>query len=132
MRVLQWRRARRRKIEEFPGVMVGIRHHEWRLDERSIRGADRAIVPAPANASSRGGDRSRDARVWRRNNGVLQVTLRGLPLYHYSADHAKGEANGQSIRSFGGTWHVLSATSNVSPVAPTAPTTPSPTPSYGY
>jgi hypothetical protein len=63
---------------------------------------------------------------------MLQVMLRGLPLYHYSGDHAKGEANGQSIRSFGGTWHVLSATSNVSPVAPTAPTTPSPTPSYGY
>jgi predicted lipoprotein with Yx(FWY)xxD motif len=67
--------------------------------------------------------------VLRRSNGVLQVTLGGLPLYHYSGDHAKGEANGQSIHSFGGRWHVLSATSNVSPVTPTGP---SPTPSYGY
>jgi hypothetical protein len=62
----------------------------------------------------------------------MSVTLRGLLLYHYSGDHAKGEPNGQSIRRFGGTWHVLSATSNVSPVAPTAPTTPNPTPSHGH
>jgi predicted lipoprotein with Yx(FWY)xxD motif len=78
--------------------------------------------------------------ILRRGNGVLQVTLGGLPLYHYSGDHAKGNANGQSIHSFGGTWHVLSATSNASPAAPTTPTTPpaptaptpSPTPGYGY
>jgi len=70
--------------------------------------------------------------ILRRSNGVLQVTLRGLPLYHYSGDHAKGEANGQSIHSFGGTWHVLSATSNNGPGAPTAPTPPSPAPGYGY
>jgi predicted lipoprotein with Yx(FWY)xxD motif len=70
--------------------------------------------------------------ILRRSNGVLQVTLGGMPLYHYSGDHAKGEANGQSIHSFGGTWHVLPATSKVSPVAPTAPTAPSPPPSYGY
>jgi predicted lipoprotein with Yx(FWY)xxD motif len=73
--------------------------------------------------------------ILRRSNGVLQVTLGGLPLYHYSGDHAKGQTNGQGIHSFGGTWHVLSATSNTSPAAPTTPTTPStpsPTPGYGY
>jgi len=73
--------------------------------------------------------------ILRRSNGVLQVTLGGLPLYHYSGDHAKRQANGQNIHSFGGTWHVLSATSNTSPAAPTtptAPTTPSPTPEYGH
>ncbi len=75
--------------------------------------------------------------ILRRSNGVLQVTLGGLPLYHYSGDHAKGEANGQSIHSFGGTWHALSATGGPSPTAPpatpgtpatpTTPTTPTPT-----
>jgi predicted lipoprotein with Yx(FWY)xxD motif len=72
--------------------------------------------------------------ILRRSNGALQVTLGGLPLYHYSGDHAKAEANGQDIHSFGGTWHVLSATSNASPTAPTptTPTTPSRTPGYGY
>jgi predicted lipoprotein with Yx(FWY)xxD motif len=63
--------------------------------------------------------------ILRRSNGLLQVTLGGLPLYHYSGDHAKGEANGQGIHSFGGTWHVLSATGGPSPAAPPAtPTTP--------
>jgi predicted lipoprotein with Yx(FWY)xxD motif len=70
--------------------------------------------------------------ILRRNNGVLQVTLGGLPLYRYSGDQAKGDANGQGIHSFGGAWHVLSATGSTSPVAPAKPTTPSPTPEYGY
>jgi predicted lipoprotein with Yx(FWY)xxD motif len=70
--------------------------------------------------------------ILRRSNGVLQVTLGRLPLYRYSGDQAKGEANGQSIHSFGGTWHVLSATGNTSPATPAKPTTPNPTPEYGY
>ncbi|HTC59432.1 MAG TPA: hypothetical protein VK691_04860 [Solirubrobacteraceae bacterium] len=70
--------------------------------------------------------------ILRRSNGVLQVTLGGLPLYRYSGDQARGEANGQSIHSFGGTWHVLSATGSTSPATPAKPTTPSPTPEYGY
>jgi predicted lipoprotein with Yx(FWY)xxD motif len=82
--------------------------------------------------------------IFRRSNGVLQVTLGGLPLYHYSGDHAAGEANGQGIHSFGGAWHVISATttSNVSPTAmtPTPPAAPTPAapmpaapmPSYPY
>lgn len=47
--------------------------------------------------------------ILRRGNGVLQVTLGGLPLHHYSGDSAKGEANGQGIQSFGGMWHVVRA-----------------------
>lgn len=72
--------------------------------------------------------------ILRRSSGVLQVTLGGLPLYRYSGDHTKGEANGQSIHSFGGTWHVLPATGSTNPSSPTSttPTTPSPTPEYGY
>jgi predicted lipoprotein with Yx(FWY)xxD motif len=75
--------------------------------------------------------------ILRRSNGALQVTLGGLPLYHYSGDHAEGDANGQSIHSFGGTWHALSATSSVSPAPATPTPTPTPTPAspapgYGY
>jgi predicted lipoprotein with Yx(FWY)xxD motif len=70
--------------------------------------------------------------ILRRGNGMLQVTLGGLPLYRYSGDQAKGDANGQSIHSFDGTWHVLSATGSTSPATPAKPTTPSPTPEYGY
>jgi predicted lipoprotein with Yx(FWY)xxD motif len=65
----------------------------------------------------------------RRANGIWQVTLGGLPLYRYSGDHAPGEANGQHIHSFGGTWHVISATGSASPVMPTTPSTPT-TPGY--
>jgi predicted lipoprotein with Yx(FWY)xxD motif len=47
--------------------------------------------------------------ILRRSDGLLQVTLGGLPLYRYAGDRAKGQANGQGIRSFGGTWHVVAA-----------------------
>jgi predicted lipoprotein with Yx(FWY)xxD motif len=47
--------------------------------------------------------------ILRRGNGTLQVTLRGLPLYRYSGDRARGQTNGQGIKSFGGTWHAASA-----------------------
>jgi predicted lipoprotein with Yx(FWY)xxD motif len=70
--------------------------------------------------------------ILRRSNGVLQVTLGGLPLYRYSGDQAKGEANGQGIHSFGGSWHVVSATSPATPTTPTKPSTPSPAPESEY
>lgn len=70
--------------------------------------------------------------ILHRGKGVFQVILGGLPLYRYAGDSTKGEANGQHIHSFGGTWHVLSATSTISP-APTTPTTPTtPTSPPGY
>jgi predicted lipoprotein with Yx(FWY)xxD motif len=74
--------------------------------------------------------------ILKRSNGMLQVTLRGLPLYRFSGDSAKGSANGEGIKSFGGTWHVLSAASSATPApamsetttsSPTA-STPAPTP----
>jgi predicted lipoprotein with Yx(FWY)xxD motif len=70
--------------------------------------------------------------ILHRSQGVLQVTLGGLPLYHFAGDGAKGEANGQHIHSFGGTWHVLSAASNAgpAPTTPNTPTKPSPLPGY--
>jgi predicted lipoprotein with Yx(FWY)xxD motif len=73
--------------------------------------------------------------ILRRSNGTLQATLRGLPLYRFSLDHAKGEANGQDIQSFGGTWHAVTAsspTSSATPTSPTSPPPPSTTPPYAY
>jgi predicted lipoprotein with Yx(FWY)xxD motif len=61
--------------------------------------------------------------ILHRTNGTLQVTLRGRPLYRLAGDHAKGQANGNGIRSFGGTWHVVSAAGGL--IA--APTTTKPT-----
>jgi predicted lipoprotein with Yx(FWY)xxD motif len=76
--------------------------------------------------------------ILHRSEGMLQLTLGGRPLYRYARDHAKGDANGEGIESFGGTWHAVSASSTTTPgpsstppMAPTTPTTPT-TPGYGY
>jgi predicted lipoprotein with Yx(FWY)xxD motif len=45
-------------------------------------------------------------------NGIFQVTLRGLLLYRYYEDHSKGQVNGEGIKSFGGTWHAVSASAD--------------------
>jgi predicted lipoprotein with Yx(FWY)xxD motif len=66
--------------------------------------------------------------ILRRANGTLQVTLRGLPLYRYSKDRVKGQANGEGMQSFGGTWHAMTATSGESPRKPAMTTTPPVTP----
>jgi len=39
-----------------------------------------------------------------RSDGTLQWTFGTAPLYEYSGDSAAGQANGQGITSFGGTW----------------------------
>jgi predicted lipoprotein with Yx(FWY)xxD motif len=58
-------------------------------------------------------------------SGFYQVTLDGHPLYHFSADSKKGQANGQGIQSFGGTWHTVKVTTHTShsSTSTTTPTT---------
>jgi predicted lipoprotein with Yx(FWY)xxD motif len=79
--------------------------------------------------------------ILRRSNGLLQVTLGGVPLYRFFKDHARNEANGQGIKSFGGTWHVVKASSTTGSTTPAGPSMPQPatpttttptTPSPGY
>jgi predicted lipoprotein with Yx(FWY)xxD motif len=65
----------------------------------------------------------------RRSNGILQVTLGGMPLYRFLDDRAKGQANGQGIKSFGGTWHAVRASGSSSPAAPSMPQPTPPPPS---
>jgi predicted lipoprotein with Yx(FWY)xxD motif len=64
--------------------------------------------------------------VFKRPDGKFQVTLRGLPLYRFSGDGTKGQANGEGIKGFGGTWHVVTAKS-----ASSAAPAPMPAPSNG-
>ena len=47
--------------------------------------------------------------VFKRPDGKFQVALRGKPLYRFSGDSAKGQANGEGIQTFGGTWHAMPA-----------------------
>jgi predicted lipoprotein with Yx(FWY)xxD motif len=58
----------------------------------------------------------------------LQLMLRGMPLYTFAGDSAKGQANGEGIKSFGGTWHAVPATVTQMMTPAPAPTTPSPSP----
>ncbi len=48
--------------------------------------------------------------ILHRAGGKLQVTLRGMPLYTYVGDSGPGKTTGQNLKTFGGTWHVISPT----------------------
>ena len=79
----------------------------------------------------------------RRPGGRMQVTLRGKPLYRFIEDHKAGEAHGEGLETFGGTWHAVTAAATTPPAstpmtpapapapAPTPAPAPAPTP-YGY
>jgi len=45
-------------------------------------------------------------------NGETYATYNGWLLYEYSGDSSPGDANGQGIKSFGGTWYVLDHSGN--------------------
>jgi predicted lipoprotein with Yx(FWY)xxD motif len=66
--------------------------------------------------------------ILHRSNGMLQVTLRGVPLYRFSGDHGSGQTHGQGIESFGGTWHAVGASAAQNPPTPTPAPAPAPTP----
>jgi len=55
-----------------------------------------------------------------------QVSLSRHPLYTFVSDSRAGQANGDGIKSFGGTWHVIKAKVKKATPAPS----PSPTPGY--
>jgi predicted lipoprotein with Yx(FWY)xxD motif len=42
----------------------------------------------------------------KRPEGKIQVTFKGLPLYTFDGDSAKGQANGEGIKDVG-TWHAV-------------------------
>ncbi|HEY2398176.1 MAG TPA: hypothetical protein VGH78_04205 [Solirubrobacteraceae bacterium] len=76
-------------------------------------------------------------RVLTRRGAIVQVTLRGMPLYRFSGDRARGEVNGEGIVGPGGhVWHAVTAASAAHAPAATTPAAappatpmPSPTPS---
>jgi predicted lipoprotein with Yx(FWY)xxD motif len=70
--------------------------------------------------------------VFKRADGEFQVTLRGKPLYRFAGDSAKGQANGEGIQSFGGTWHVVAAKAPSGASAPAPTPAPEPTMPYPY
>jgi predicted lipoprotein with Yx(FWY)xxD motif len=76
-------------------------------------------------------------RVLTRSGAIVQVMLRGEPLYRYAGDKARGEANGEGIVGPGGhVWHAVGAASSATQTVPAPPppmpnpSPPSPPPSY--
>ncbi|MGH7902744.1 MAG: COG4315 family predicted lipoprotein [Candidatus Dormibacteraceae bacterium] len=65
------------------------------------------------------------------NPNGSQVTYNGHPLYSYSADSAKGQANGEGVQDSGGTWHVATAALVAGSTAPRSSPSGSGSP-YGY
>jgi predicted lipoprotein with Yx(FWY)xxD motif len=45
----------------------------------------------------------------KRNDGTLEVTYNGHPLYRYAPDTKAGDATGQGLNQFGAKWYVLAA-----------------------
>jgi predicted lipoprotein with Yx(FWY)xxD motif len=45
-----------------------------------------------------------------RDDGTMQVTYNGHPLYTFVEDTAPGTATGQAMDDFGGTWNLVSPT----------------------
>jgi len=43
----------------------------------------------------------------RRADGTRQVTYAGHPLYHFSGDTRRGQANGEGLHDFGAGWYAL-------------------------
>ena len=51
-------------------------------------------------------------RLRRVKGGFYQLMLDGRPLYTYSGDRSRGQANWNGISSFGGTWSVINPPSS--------------------
>jgi predicted lipoprotein with Yx(FWY)xxD motif len=60
--------------------------------------------------------------VFKRSDGTEQVTLNGMPLYRFAGDHASGEANGEGLSSFGGTWYTVKASGGATGSTPATTT----------
>jgi predicted lipoprotein with Yx(FWY)xxD motif len=54
-----------------------------------------------------GGAISSQLGTTKRKDGTLQVTYAGHPLYTFIEDKGPGEANGNELEEFGGTWSAL-------------------------
>src|SRR5262245_14710556 len=62
-----------------------------------------------ARPAAIGGARASLLGTTRRNDGRMQVTYAGHPLYYFVKDARPGQTNGEGLTGFGGRWDPLSA-----------------------
>jgi predicted lipoprotein with Yx(FWY)xxD motif len=86
---------------------------------------------ATAAAAGKGVDAAKLGTV-KSADGELYVTYGSYPLYEFAKDSGPGEAKGQGISSFGGTWYVISPAGTPVTAAPAATSTVPPTTRSGY
>jgi predicted lipoprotein with Yx(FWY)xxD motif len=48
----------------------------------------------------------------KRNDGKLEVTYNGWPLYRYQPDRKAGDINGEGANQFGAVWYLLNTSGN--------------------
>jgi predicted lipoprotein with Yx(FWY)xxD motif len=63
--------------------------------------------------------------VTKTTSGASMLTAGGWPLYTFAKDMAPGDVNGQSKKSFGGTWYAVSPSGAPVKAAPATSSTPS-------
>jgi predicted lipoprotein with Yx(FWY)xxD motif len=59
-----------------------------------------------------------DGKITRikRSDGTTQVALDGHPLYRYAGDTKPGDANGNGLNVFGGTWKTAGSSASSAPM----------------
>jgi len=84
--------------------------HKDRGTTSSCYGACAGVWPpvlTEGAPQARGGAMAAKLGTTKRQDGTVQVTYAGHPLYTYAADEKPGEANGHDIDSFGAEWYAL-------------------------
>ena len=72
-------------------------------------------LPLPSGASAATAGMGINASLlgtMKLSDGETYPTYHGWLMYEYSGDSGPGQAKGQGIKSFGGTWYVLNASGN--------------------
>lgn len=85
-------------------------------------------VPAPATPGS--GVTGTIGSI-KRNDGSMQATYKGHPLYTYKGDTAPGQANGNGLNLNGGVWHEVTPSGAIVPASGSSSASPSSSSSGG-
>ncbi len=72
-------------------------------------------LPLPNGTSAATAGTGADASLlgtMKLSDGETYPTYNGYLMYEYTGDSGSGQANGQGLKSYGGTWYVLNASGN--------------------
>jgi predicted lipoprotein with Yx(FWY)xxD motif len=61
-----------------------------------------------------------------RTDGTMQLAYNGRPLYTFTEDKSPGQANGDGVTFFGGTWHIARPLSSSPSPGPSPTSMPTP------